>query len=93
MKIKLLAVLILFLFIVGGCHHRKDEPPRFSTPFGEIRTGYAMSEVMNVLGNPHHITSGKETETWYYYLGKDKVFFVDFVGNKVIDVRKKPTSE
>jgi len=92
-KMKLLIIAIFFLSAVSGCHHRKDTPPIFSTPFGEIQTGYSMSEVMNILGNPHHILSGKETETWYYYLGKDKVFFVDFVNNKVIDVRKKLESE
>ena len=77
-------ILILFLLFTYPSYAQT-----YTTSFGAIENGYTQRQVVDILGNPHHVSSHNKTDIWYYLFDEDGRLFVYFIDGKVIEVRNK----
>jgi outer membrane protein assembly factor BamE (lipoprotein component of BamABCDE complex) len=70
-----------FIFLNACYSHRAiNNGTVFKTPFGNIREGSSMSEVVGILGNPHEVSHYRQKEIWQYDFnenGKASVYFIN----------------
>jgi len=66
-----------------------DKPVMICTPYGDIAKDSLTVMVMDLWGNPDHISSEGKDEVWSYCFGGDKYLFIYFFNGKVKKVAEK----